>query len=313
MGVSTAPESIKLGCALLKEACLAWVEDDASTLGAALAFYTIFSLAPVLIVTIAVAGLAFGQIAAEGEILQQLQSIVGETGARAVQALILSVNRPTLGVIASVIGIGTVLIGASGAFVELQSALDKIWKVKRRSESVWVGVIRQRFFSFGLVLGTGFLLMVSLVLSAALGAVGRFMGHLLPGPVALLESGTALLSFGVITLLLAMIFKFLPDTEIAWSDVWLGAIVASLLFTIGKALIAVYLVRSTVASAYGAAASLVILLVWVYYSAQILLLGAEVTHVYANKRGSRVEPVSRRGTPGPEELELSLHFTKVEL
>jgi len=312
MGASTTPESIKLGCALLKEACSAWVEDDASTLGAALAFYTIFSLAPVLIVTIAVAGLAFGQIAAEGEILQQLQSIVGETGARAVQALILSVNRPTLGVIASVIGIGTVLIGASGAFVELQSALDKIWKVKRRSESVWVGVIRQRFFSFGLVLGTGFLLMVSLVLSAALGAVGRFMGHLLPGPVALLESGTALLSFGVITLLLAMIFKFLPDAEIAWSDVWLGAIVASLLFTIGKALIAVYLVRSTVASAYGAAASLVILLIWVYYSAQILLLGAEVTHVYANKRGSRVEPVSRRETPSLEELEPSLHFTKVE-
>jgi len=312
MGASTTPESIKLGCALLKEACSAWVEDDASTLGAALAFYTIFSLAPVLIVTIAVAGLAFGQIAAEGEILQQLQSIVGETGARAVQALILSVNRPTLGVIASVIGIGTVLIGASGAFVELQSALDKIWKVKRRSESVWVGVIRQRFFSFGLVLGTGFLLMVSLVLSAALGAVGRFMGHLLPGPVALLESGTALLSFGVITLLLAMIFKFLPDAEIAWSDVWLGAIVASLLFTIGKALIAVYLVRSTVASAYGAAASLVILLIWVYYSAQILLLGAEVTHVYANKRGSRLDLVSRRETPSLEELEPSLHFTKVE-
>ena len=141
MGASTASESIKLGCALLKEACSAWVEDDASTLGAAMAFYTIFSLAPVLIVTIAVAGLAFGQRAAEGEILRQLQSVMGETGARAVQALILSVNRPTLGVIASLIGIGTVLIGASGAFVELQSALDKIWKVKRRSEKVWVGMI----------------------------------------------------------------------------------------------------------------------------------------------------------------------------
>lgn len=312
MGASTASESIKLGCALLKEACSAWVEDDASSLGAAVAFYTIFSLAPVLIVTIAVAGLAFGQRAAEGEILRQLQSVMGETGARAVQALILSVNRPTLGVIASLIGIGAVLIGASGAFVELQSALDKIWKVKRRSESVWVGVIRQRFFSFGLVLGTGFLLMVSLVLSAALGAVGRFMGDLLSAPVVLLEAATALLSFGVITLLLAMIFKFLPDTEIAWSDVWIGATVASLLFTIGKALIAVYLVRSTVASAYGAAASLVILLIWIYYSAQILLLGAEVTHVYANKRGSRVSPVSRPGPLDREELELSLHFTKVE-
>jgi membrane protein len=290
---------LKAAYALLREASLAWLEDDAPTLGAALAFYTIFSLAPVLIVTIAVAGLAFGQRAAEGEILQQLQSVVGETGARAVQALLQSVNRPTLGVIASVIGIGTVLIGATGAFVELQKALDKIWKVKRRSESVWVGAIRQRFFSFGLVLGTGFLLMVSLVISAVLGAAGRFVGHLLPGPVVLLESFTALLSFGVITVLLAMIFKFLPATKIAWSDVWIGAAVASLLFTVGKGLIGVYLVRSTVASAYGAAASLVILLVWVYYSAQILLLGAEITHVYANLYGSRVEPVvpQRDSTP----------------
>ena len=278
---------------------MAWVEDGAPTLGAALAFYTIFSLAPVLIVTIAVAGLAFGHRAAEGEILQQLQSVMGETGARAVQALLQSVNRPTLGVIASVIGIGTVLIGASGAFVELQKTLDRIWKVKRRSESVWVSAVRQRFFSFGLVLGTGFLLMVSLVISAVLGAAGRFMGHLLPGPVVLLESLTALLSFAVITLLLAMIFKFLPAAEIAWSDVWIGATVASLLFTIGKVLIGVYLVRSTVASAYGAAASLVILLVWVYYSAQILLLGAEVTHVYAYKYGSRVKPVSHRETLRP--------------
>ena len=284
---------------LLREASLAWVEDGAPTLGAALAFYTIFSLAPVLIVTIAVAGLAFGHRAAEGEILQQLQSVMGETGARAVQALLQSVNRPTLGVIASVIGIGTVLIGASGAFVELQKTLDRIWKVKRRSESVWVSAVRQRFFSFGLVLGTGFLLMVSLVISAVLGAAGRFMGHLLPGPVVLLESLTALLSFAVITLLLAMIFKFLPAAEIAWSDVWIGATVASLLFTIGKVLIGVYLVRSTVASAYGAAASLVILLVWVYYSAQILLLGAEVTHVYAYKYGSRVKPVSHRETLRP--------------
>jgi membrane protein len=306
-----SPGKLKAAYTLLRESCSAWVEDDASTLGAALAFYTIFSLAPVLIVTIAVAGLAFGQRAAEGEILQQLQSVMGETGARAVQALVQSVNRPTLGVIASIIGLATVLIGASGAFVELQNALDKIWKVKRKSETVWMGAIRQRFFSFGLVLGTGFLLMVSLVLSAALEAVGKLMGHLLPAPVALLESATAILSFGVITLLLAMIFKFLPDADIAWSDVWIGASVASLLFTIGKVLIGVYLARSTVASAYGAAASLVILLVWVYYSAQILLLGAEVTHVYANTRGSRVAPISRSGTPGREALELLPHLTKV--
>jgi membrane protein len=213
---------------------------------------------------------------------------MGATGARTIQAIVQSANRPALGVIATTIAIGTALVGASGAFVELQDALNKIWRVQRR-ESIWLGVIRERFLSFGLVLGTGFLLLVSLVVSAALGAVGNFIGPLLPWPVFLLESVNFLLSLGVIALLLAMIFKYIPDTEIAWSDVWIGAAVASLLLTIGKALIGLYLARSTVASAYGAAGSLVIILTWVYYSAQILLLGAEVTHVYANQHGSRAK------------------------
>ena len=205
---------------------------------------------------------------------------------------------PRLGVIAATIGIVTVLVGASGAFVELQDALNQIWRVPRRPESIWVGAIRKRFWSFGLVLCTGFLLMLSLVSSAALGAAGKLMEHLLPKPVFLVEAVDFLLSFGAITLLLAMIFKFVPDTEVAWSDVWIGAALASLLFTIGKALIGFYLVRSTVASAYGAAASLVILLVWIYYSAQMLLLGAEVTHVYANKHGSRLGLLSRTASSG---------------
>jgi membrane protein len=256
-------------------------------MGAALAFYTVFSLAPVLIVAISVAGLAFGQKAAEGEFSRQLQGLLGEAGARAVQAILQSANRPALGIIASAIGIGTLLVGASGAFVELEDALNKIWKVQGRSESVWLLVIRQRFLSFSLVLGLGFLLLVSLVVSAALGAVGNFIAPLLPWPVFLLESVNFLLSLGVIALLLAMIFKYLPDAGIAWSDVWMGAAVASLLLTTGKALIGLYLARSTVASAYGAASSLVIILTWVYYSAQIILFGAEVTHVYANQHGSR--------------------------
>jgi membrane protein len=279
---------MKLTYGLLKEAGSAWLEDNAPRLGAALAFYMIFSLAPVLIVAIAVAGLAFGQRAAEGEALRQMQALVGETGAKAVQAIIQSANRPALGVIAATIGIVTVLVGASGAFVELQDALNQIWRVPRRRESIWVGAVRKRFWSFGLVLCTGFLLMLSLVASAALGAAGRLMEQLLPKPVFLVEAVDFLLSFGAITLLLAMIFKFVPDTEVAWSDVWIGAALASLLFTIGKALVGFYLVRSTVASAYGAAGSLVILLVWIYYLAQMLLLGAEVTHVYANKHGSRL-------------------------
>jgi membrane protein len=291
-------KQMKVTYGLLKEAGSAWLEDNAPRLGAALAFYMVFSLAPVLIVAIAVAGLAFGQRAAEGEVLRQMQALVGETGAKAVQAIIQSANRPALGVIAATIGIVAVLVGASGAFVELQDALNTIWRVPRRRESIWMGAIRKRFWSFSLVLCTGLLLMLSLVSSAALGAVGKLTEHLLPKPVFLVEAVDLLLSFGAITLLLAMIFKFVPDTEVAWSDVWIGAALASLLFTIGKALIGFYLVRSTVASAYGAAASIVILLVWIYYSAQILLLGAEVTHVYASKHGSRLGLLSRPASSG---------------
>jgi membrane protein len=260
--------------------------------GAALAFYTIFSLAPVVIVAIAVAGVVFGRQAAEGEILRQIQSLVGHAGAVTIQTVIQRADRPALGIIASTVGLLTVLLGASGAFLELQDDLNKIWKVKPRSESFWVCAIRKRLLSFGLVVGTGFLLLVSLALSAALAAVGTFMGHLLPIPAFLLESVNFLLSFAVITLLFAMIFKVLPDTQIAWGDVWIGAAVTSLLFTFGKMLIGLYLGRSSVASAYGAAGSLVIVLVWVYYSAQIALFGAEFTRVYANKRGSRLEPAA---------------------
>jgi len=284
VGVSV---NLKAAYALLKEAGSAWMEDNAPSMGAALAFYTVFSLAPVLIVAISVAGLAFGQKAAEGEFLRQLQGMVGEAGARAIQAILQSANRPALGIISSVIAIATLLVGASGAFVELQDALNKIWKVQRTKESVWLLVIRQRFLSFGLVLGLGFLLLVSLVVSAALGAVGNFIAPLLPWPVFLLESVNFLLSLGVIALLLAMIFKYLPDAPIAWSDVWMGAAVASVLLTSGKALIGLYLARSAVASAYGAASSLVIILTWVYYSAQIIIFGAELTHVYSHQHGLR--------------------------
>lgn len=292
-GASTAAAKPRVAWALLKEACSAWLDDNAPSLGAALAFYTIFSLAPVLIVAIAVTGVVFGQGAAEGEILRQIQALAGETPAKAIQTVIQSSHRAALDAVAATIGISTVLVGASGAFNELQDALNKIWRVKPRSENILVCAIRKRFLSFVLVLGTGLLLLVSLALSAALAAVGKYMGHLLPTPVFLLESANFLLSLGVITLLFALIFKVLPDTEIAWSDVWIGAGVTSLLFTIGKVLIGLYLGRSTLASAYGAAGSLVILLVGIYYSAQILLLGAEFTHICANKRGLKVEPNSR--------------------
>jgi membrane protein len=278
--------------ALLKEACCAWAADNAQSLGAALAFYTIFSLAPVLIVATAVAGAVFGREAAEGEVLRQIQAWVGPTGAAAIQTVIQNADRPALGTIAGIIGLGTLLLGASGAFTALQEALNKIWRIEPRSEGFVTSMMRKRFLSFGLVLGTGCLLLVSLALSAALAVAGKFMGDLLPAPAFFFESVNSLLSFGVTTLLFAMLFKLLPDTKIAWSDVWIGAAATSLLFTTGKMLIGLYLGRSTMASAYGAAASLVIVLVWVYYSAQILLLGAEFTHIYAEKHGSRVAPMS---------------------
>jgi membrane protein len=273
---------------LFKEAGSAWVADNAPSLGAALAYYTIFSLAPVLIVVIAVAGLAFGREAAEGEILRQIQALVGPAGAATIQTIIQRADQPALGIIASALGLATVLVGASGAFVQLQDTLNQIWKVKCKPESFWVSTLKKRSLSFGLVLGTGFLLLVSLAPSAGLAVVGTFTEQLLPIPTFFLESVNFLLSFAVITVLFAMIFKVLPDTEVAWGDVWIGAGMTALLFTIGKMLIGLYLGKSSVASAYGAAGSLVVVLVWVYYSAQILLLGAEFTHVYAIQHGSRV-------------------------
>jgi len=296
--VTMASANIKVVWALLKESGFAWLQDNAPSMGAALTFYAILSLAPVLIIATAIAGLGFWQKVAEAEVLRHIQNLVGETSARLLRTAIQSANRPALGAIASTIAIGTMLIGASGAFVELQDALNKIWRVEQKSGSILLSAIRQRFLSFCLVLGTGFLLLLSLVASAALEAVEIFMGYLLPWPVFFWESVDFLFSFCVITLLLAAIFRLLPDTKIAWNDVWIGAAIASLLFTTGKVLIGSYLARSAVASAYGAVSSPLVVLVWIYYSAQIFLFGAEVTHVYANKHGSRVESASRTVTRG---------------
>jgi membrane protein len=294
---SRALAQLKVVLALLKESCIAWLKDNAPSMGAALTFYATLSLAPVLLVATAVAGLGSWQKAAEAEVLRQIQALVGETSARLVRAAILSARQSAFGGVASTIGIGTILIGASGAFIELQDALNKIWRVERKSGSILLGAIRQRFVSFCLVLGTGVLLLLSLVSSAALGAMGRYMGNLLPWPVFSLELGDFLLSFGVITLLLALIFRLLPDTDIAWNDVWIGAAIASLLFTTGKMLIGLYLGGSVATSAYGAVSSPLVALVWIYYSAQILLFGAEFTHVYAGRHGSRPESSSRTVTP----------------
>jgi membrane protein len=284
----TVSANIRVALALLRESGLAWLEDKAPGMSAALTFYAILSLIPVLIVATAVAGLGFWHKLAETEALRQIQALLGETSAKALQAAILNANKPALNSITGMIGIGAILVGASGAFIELQDALNKIWRVEPKSGSILLDAIKQRILSFGLVLGTGILLLLSLISSATLGVAQRFMGQVVSWPV-FLESVDFLLSFAVITLLLAMIYKVLPDTPIAWRDVWLGAAIASLVFTISKVLILLYLGGSAVASAYGAVASPLVILAWIYYSAQIVIFGAEVTHIYANKHGSRVE------------------------
>jgi membrane protein len=275
--------------ALLRQAGAAWLADNAPRFGAALAFYTLFSLAPVLIVAVSVAGFVFGAKAAQGEIVRQFQGLMGTQSATAIETIIQSTNRPALGAFATTLGLLAILVGASGAFNELQDALNTIWKVDSRTKSFWTVISRQRLFSLGLVVATGFLLLTSLLVTAALSAAERFVSNLLPISAILLESINFVFSFGVITILFALIFKFIPDTSIAWRDVLMGATVTSLLFAVGKVIIGFYLGHSALTSAYGAAASLVIFLIWIYYSAQILLFGAELTHVYALKYGSRLE------------------------
>jgi membrane protein len=277
---------------VLKAAFAGWWNDNVPRMGAALAYYTLFSLAPVLIVAIAIAGLAFGPEAVRGEIVGQIEGLVGRGGALAVQAMLEGAARPSSSVPATVIGIITFFLGATGAFLELQTDLDAIWRVKPKSRGSFLrDLVMQRLISFGLVLGFAFLLLTSLVVSAALAAVHTYMGNAFPGVAVLWEALNVIVSLVVITLLFAMIYKVLPDVKLAWSDVWVGALVTAGLFTIGKFLIGLYLGTSAFASSYGAAGSVIVVLLWVYYSSQIILLGAEFTRAYVEQFGPRPPPV----------------------
>ena len=275
---------------LMKDAASDWSRDRAPRLGAALAYYTVFSLVPFLVVVIAVIGLVFGEVAAQSVILSQIAELVGEQTAAAIKDMIQRANQPSTGLFATAVAVATLLIGASGVFGQLQDALNTVWGVEpKEGRGVW-GFIKDRFLSFVAVLGTGFLLLVSLILSSALSAFGKWFGGLLPLPEAVLQLMNFAFSFLVVTGLFALIFKVLPDAKVAWRDVWIGAALTSALFTIGKFALGVYLGKSNVASAYGATGSLVLVLLWVYYSAQILLYGAEFTQVYANRVGERIVP-----------------------
>ncbi len=276
--------------ALTKETFSEWSDDNAPRLSAALSYYTAFSIAPLLVIVIGIAGLIFGQEAARGQIVGQIEHLVGHQGAEAIQMMLAGASRPSSGIIATVVGIATLLIGATGVFAELQDSLNTIWEVKRNpQQGVW-GTVRQRFFSFTMVLGTGFLLLVSLVLSAGVAAFADVLDGSIPGFAALSKVLTFGIGLAVTTLVFALIFKVVPDVKVEWRDVWIGALVTALLFSLGRFALGEYLGRGAFSSSYGAVASLVVVLFWVYYSAQIMLLGAEFTQVHARARGRVIEP-----------------------
>jgi membrane protein len=296
------PKFITPTFALVKHTATEWIDQGLSRMGAALAFYTLFAIAPLFIIVLAIAGLWFGEAAARRELFSQVSGLVGSEGGDAIQALISAANRPKTGAWATVIAVVTLFVGATGVFVQLQDALNSIWGVRRAPGRGLRNFIKDRLLSFALIVGIGFLLLVSLVLSAGLSALGKYMVGLLPVQETLWQGINFVVSFGVITLLFAMIFKLLPDVKIAWRDVWIGAMLTALLFNLGKFLLGLYLGRSSVTSAYGAAGSLVIVLLWVYYSAQILFFGAKFTQLYASQYSSHLEPAPGTGTVLLEEV-----------
>ena len=269
---------------LCRKAVCAWLDDRAPTMGAAIAYYTVFSLAPILVMVIAIAGLAFGQQAAEGALFGELSNLVGPESAAAVQAILKSANGTRSGIFATALGIGTLIMAATAVLGELQSALNLIWKAPPSGGlGVW-HLVKSRLVSLSVILVIGFLLLVSLVISTALAAFSDYLDWILPGLATILHIVHMTFSFGFTTVLFAMIFKILPDNPVEWREVWLGAAVAALLFTIGKHLISLYIGSSNIASTYGAAGALIIILVWVYYSVQILLFGAELAKAHADRR-----------------------------
>ena len=277
---------------LVKQAVGAWSDDYAPSMGAALSYYTLFSIAPLLLIVIAVAGWFFGDQAVRGELTGALQGLMGEEGAKAIEGLLASVSKSKEGILATVAGVFVLLLGATSVFGELQNSLDRIWRapVRERAKGWW-RLLRSRLMSLGMILGMAFLLMVSLVLDAALQTLGRLWGT--GAWQALAQALNTAIGFALTTTVFAMIYKLMPRAKVAWHDVWVGAAVTAILFAVGKFLIGLYIGRSAVASSFGAAGSLVVMMVWVYYSAQIFLLGAEFTWVYAHSHGSR------RGQPRP--------------
>lgn len=278
--------SIKAGIGLLKDTFNKWSDHNAPRLGASVAFYSLLSFAPLLILIAAVIALVFTKERAHQELINQAREIIGDRGAATVTSLLANAQKPSSGILASIIAFVTLLFGASSVFIELRDALNIIWDAKPQTAGGWKAMVKDRLFSFGMVLSIGFLLLVSLILSAGLAFMGKFFSQVVPIPPPALEAINFVVSFVVITVLFALMFKFVPALHIDWRDVFVGAVGTALLFTIGKWLLGLYLGKASVGSAYGAAGSLVAVIVWVYYSAQIFFFGAEFTRVYSDSRHS---------------------------
>jgi membrane protein len=269
---------------IFKTTFAAWNRHEAPRLGAALAFYTILSLSPLVIIVVALAGLIFSRSTAQAHILSQVQGMIGLEGGKAMQAMLANAQKPAAGILGTIVGLLSLFFGASGVFTELRAALNLIWEVDAEKTSGVVALLRERFFSFGMVLSIGFLLLVSLVISAVLAAAGKFFGGLLPIPSPVLAVLNFLLSYIGVAVLFGFIFRFVPEARVRWRNVWPGALATALFFTVGKTLIGLYLGKSSLGSAYGAAGSVIVVIVWVYYSAQIFFFGAELTHAYSEHR-----------------------------
>ena len=273
---------------VLSKAANAWIDDHAQSMGAALSYYTVFSIAPLLLIAISVAGLVFGQDAARGAVVDQLRGLIGQNGAQAIQDLLKNVSRPSSGIVATVTGVVVLVIGATSVFAELQDDLNRIWQVPTRKKvSSWWAFLRTRLLSIGMIFAMGFMLLVSLAASAAFDAFAAWSTSALAGWQGFAHGVNFVVSFVLTTALFAMIYRFMPQATIEWRDVGIGALVTAFLFTIGKTLIGLYIGKSALASGFGAAGSLAVLLAWVYYSAQIFLFGAEFTWAYAHAFGSR--------------------------
>lgn len=278
---------------MLKETFTRWQEDRAPTLAAALAYYTIFSIAPLLLIAIVIAGVVFGEAAVRGQIVEQVSGLVGPEAATIIEDAVENASKPAASIPATIIGVVMLLLGASGIFGQLRGALNTIWKTDPKAKRGIMTMVREQLASFMMVAGIGALLLISLMASAVLNAVGDYLSAMLPFVGTIMPLIDFLVSFSIITVLFAAIYRILPDTKIAWSDVWPGAIFTAFLFVIGKLLIGIYLGKVSVGSPYGAAGGLIVALVWVYYSAQLFLFGAEFTRLYADKYGSRSTPEKR--------------------